>query len=332
MKKTNNGAAKTSANKTNTTSANATSATRGNKASQPAPAPAADTTPAPAPTTPQGQPAPAAAVTGNASTDTTANKDGGKVFTAFDAATIASTAAAWLETYASIRGIKDNAATLIGQHGKDNFKAVLAACKASRAAGISAMHASTAAAWSYSAVLQRQYDAIKDGADWRNWCGMISANWPTAADFVAACYPHTLEDGRPAVAVDYTNGQSIYRAYRPIRWKDGKDGAGAMVILRAALDNLEKRHKAAADKGKDGGALVCTSKHKDGRAVAVYGVKLVDKESKDGRQYRQAAKADKGAPLAVAVSVLSAGKDGGRLLTLAEYNADLKESTSKASK
>lgn len=318
-------AAKTSANKTNTESANATKGAKGNKADNKTTKADKDTTPAPAPapTTPQDQPTPAAAVTGNTSTDNTANKDGGAV-AIFDAATIASTAAAWLETYASIRGIKDNAATLIGQHGKDNFKAVLSACKASRAANISAMHASTAAAWSYTAVLQRQYDAIKDGADWRKWCGMISANWPTAADFVAACYPHTLEDGRPAVAVDYTNGTSIYRAYRPINWKDGKDGAGAMVILRAALDNLEKRHKQAADKGKDGGALVCTSKHKDGHAVAVYGVKMIDKERKDGRKYKQAAKADKGQPLAVAVSVLSAGKDGRRLPTLSEYNADLR--------
>lgn len=325
MSKTNTSAAKTSANKTNTTSANtnATKGAKGNKADNKTTKADKDTTPAPAPapTTPQDQPTPAAADTGN--TDTTANNNGGAV-AIFDAATIASTAAAWLETYASIRGIKDNAATLIGQHGKDNYKAILSACKASRAANISAMHASTAAAWSYTAVLQRQYDAIKDGADWRKWCGMISANWPTAADFVAACYPHTLEDGRPAVAVDYTNGTSIYRAYRPINWKDGKDGAGAMVILRAALDNLEKRHKQAADKGKDGGALVCTSKHKDGHAVAVYGVKMVDCVSKDGRQYRKAAKADKGAPLAVAVSVLSAGKDGGRLLTLAEFNADLR--------
>ena len=327
MLKTKTSAAKTSANKTNTESANAnaTKGAKGNKADNKTTKADKDTTPAPAPapTTPQDQPTPAAADTGNASTDTTANNNGGAV-AIFDAATIASTAAAWLETYASIRGIKDNAATLIGQHGKDNFKAVLSACKASRAASISAMHASTAAAWSYTAVLQRQYDAIKDGADWRKWCGMISANWPTAADFVAACYPHTLEDGRPAAAVDYTNGTSIYRAYRPINWKDGKDGAGAMVILRAALDNLEKRHKQAADKGKDGGALVCTSKHKDGRAVAVYGVKMIDKERKDGRKYKQAAKADKGQPLAVAVSVLSAGKNGGRLLTLAEFNADLR--------
>lgn len=259
----------------------------------------------------------------NKTNTTGANANANNNAPAMDAATIAATAAAWLETYASIRGIKDNAATLIGQHGKDNFKAVLSACKASRAANISAMHASTAAAWSYTAVLQRQYDAIKDGADWRKWCDMIAANWPTAADFVAACYPHTLEDGRPAVAVDYTNGTSIYRAYRPIKWKDGKDGAGAMVILRAALDNLEKRHKQAADKGKDGGALVCTSKHKDGHAVAVYGVKMIDKE-RNGRAYKQAAKADKGAPLAVSVSVLSAGKDGRRLLTLSEYNADLR--------
>lgn len=324
MSKTNTSAAKTSANKTNTTSANATKGAKGNKADNKTTKADKDTTPAPAPATPQDQPTPAAAVTGNDTTDTTANKDGGKV-AAFDAAKIASTAAAWLEKYASIRAIKDNGASLINEYGRDNYKAVLAACKASRVAGIAAMHASTAAAWTYSAVLEREYNAIKDGADWRKWCGLIAANWETAAAFVAACYPHTLEDGRPARAVDYTNGASIYRAFRPICWKDGKDGGAAVDILRASLDNLQKAHTKAADKGKDGGALKCTQVHKDGAAVAVYGVKMVDKESKDGRRkYQQAAKADKGAPLAFAVSVLSAGKDGHRLPTLAEYNADLR--------
>ena len=97
-----------------------------------------------------------------------------------------------------------------------------------------------------------------------------------------------------------------------------------MAILLASLENLKKHHKRAADKGKDGGALVCTKVYKDGAAVAVYGVKMVDCVSKDGRQYRKATKADKGAPLAVSVSVLSAGKDGHRLPTLAEFNADLR--------
>ena len=327
MKTTKTSAAKTSANKTNTTSANtnATSATKGNKADNKTTKADKDTT-APAPAS---QPAPAAAVTGNASTD---NKDGGKV-AAFDAATIASTAAAWLEKYASVRAIKDNGARLINEVGRDNFKAVLSACKASRAAVIANYHNAAAAAWSYSAVLEREYNAVKDTADWRGWCSLISANWPTAAAFVAACYPHTLTNGQPARAVDFTNGQSIYRAFVPLKFAASKDGGAALDILRAALDNLQKVHTKAANNAKDGGALVCTTTHKDGAPVAVYGVKLVDCATKDGgKVWKRATKADKGQPVTAAVSVYSAGKNGARLLTLSEYNADLKDTTSKASK
>lgn len=326
MSKTNTSAAKTSANKTNTTSANAnaTSATKGNKADNKTTKADKDTTPAPAPapapTTPASQPAPAAAVTGNASTDTTDNKDGGKV-AAFDAATIASTAADWLAKYASIRGIKDQRGALLAAVGYDNYNAVVKAAKASRAADIENTAAAVAGVLSYNAVLDREFNALAVSADWGKWCGLVSANWDNAAAFVAACYPYTLENGQPARAVDYTNGTSIYRAFRPLQYKDG---AGAVAILLASLENLKKHHKKAADKGKDGGALVCTKVYKDGAAVAVYGVKMVDCVSKDGRQYRKATKADKGAPLAVAVSVDNAGKDGHRLATLAEFNAELK--------
>ena len=240
---------------------------------------------------------------------------------AFDAATIASTAAAWLAEYKSIRGIKDQRGALLAAVGYDNYNAVVSAAKASRAADIENTAAAVAGVLSYTAVLEREFNALAVSADWGKWCGLVSANWDNAAAFVAACYPYTLENGQPARAVDYTNGTSIYRAFRPLLYKDG---AGAVAILLASLENLKKHHKRAADKGKDGGALVCTKTHKDGAAVAVYGVKLVDCVSKDGRQYRKATKADKGAPLAVAVSVLSAGKDGHRLATLAEFNADLR--------
>lgn len=310
MATTKTSAAKTSANKTNATSANAT---KGNKADNKTTKADKDTTPAP--TTPASQPAPAAAVT-----NTTANKDGGKV-AAFDAATIASTAAAWLAEYKSIRGIKDQRGALLAAVGYDNYNAVVKAAKASRAADIENTAAAVAGVLSYTAVLDREFNALAVSADWGKWCGLVSANWDNAAAFVAACYPYTLENGQPARAVDYTNGTSIYRAFRPLQYKDG---AGAVAILLASLENLKKHHKRAADKGKDGAALVCTKVYKDGAAVAVYGVKVVDCVSKDGRQYRKATKADKGAPLAVAVSVLSAGKDGHRLATLAEFNADLR--------
>lgn len=312
MSTTNTSAAKTSANNTNTTSTNATKGAKGNKADNKTTKADKDTTPAPAPAS---QPAPAAAVT-----DTTANKDGGKV-AAFDAATIASTAAAWLADYKSIRGIKDQRGALLAAVGYDNYNAVVKAAKASRAADIENTAAAVAGVLSYNAVLDREFNALAVSADWGKWCGLVSANWDNAAAFVAACYPYTLDNGQPARAVDYTNGTSIYRAFRPLQYKDG---AGAVAILLASLENLKKHHKRAADKGKDGGALVCTKVYKDGAAVAVYGVKMVDCVSKDGRTYRKATKADKGAPLAVAVSVLSAGKDGHRLATLAEFNADLR--------
>lgn len=254
-----------------------------------------------------------------------ARKDTSKAAPVMDGAKIASTAAAWLKSYKSVRGIKDTSATLISQHGRETYNAILAACKATRAAEISTYHTETRAALSYDAVLEREFNALKGGKAWRNWCALAAAKWDTAAAFVAACYPSVLTDGKPARAVRYTNGKTIYRAFRPIEWASA---GGAVLVLEKALDQFKKAHTNAADKGKDGGALVINKVYTDGQAVAAYNAVTETHTDKDGNKYpvlvsAGAAKID--AATLAKINVKSAGKDGHRLPTLAEFNADLRK-------
>ena len=246
---------------------------------------------------------------------------------AMDAATIAATAAAWLKDYVSVRGIKDNGATLIAKHGRDNFAAVLAACKATRAAEIINLHKDARGVLSFAAVLAREFDALRASAAWGKWCKLAAAEYADASAFVAACYPNVLSDGRPACRVYYTNGATIYAAFRPLEYASD-NGAAAVAVLCRALDNFKTAHKRAADKGKDGGALVLNKVHENGRAVAAYNVRKVTATDASGQDYakieRDGAASMDAATLAK-INVLSAGKAGAALPTLAEFNADLRK-------
>ena len=244
-----------------------------------------------------------------------------------DAATIAATAAAWLEKYASIRGIKDNGATLINEHGRDNYNAILTACKATRAAEISTYHADVRGVLNYSAVLAREFDAIRAAGTWGKWCKLVAREFNDAAAFVAACYPHVLADGQPARREYYTNGATIYAAFRPLNVAADKGGA-AVDVLCKALDNFKRQHAKHADKANDGGALVLNQVHADGVAYAAFNVGKETKTDASGAKYEQI-KRDGRAKIDAAtlarINVGKAGKNGGRLLTLAEYNADLRK-------
>ena len=245
---------------------------------------------------------------------------------AMDAATIAATAAAWLAKYASVRGIKDNGATLISEHGRDNFAAVLAACKATRAAEITNLHKDARGVLSFAAVLAREFDALKASAAWGRWCKLAAAEYADASAFVAACYPNVLSDGRPACRVYYTNGKTIYAAFRPLEYASD-NGAAAVSVLLKALDNFKAAHKRAADKANDGGALVLNKVHDNGRAVAAYNVRQVSVMDASGAEYvkiERDGRADVDAATLAKINVLSAGKAGAALPTLAEFNADLR--------
>lgn len=245
---------------------------------------------------------------------------------AMDAATIAATAAAWLAKYASVRGIKDNGATLINEHGRDNFAAVLAACKATRAAEITNLHKDARGVLSFAAVLGREFDALKASAAWGRWCKLAAAEYADASAFVAACYPNVLSDGRPACRVYYTNGTTIYAAFRPLEYASD-NGAAAVSVLIKALDNFKAAHKRAADKANDGGALVLNKVHDNGRAVTAYNVRQVTATDASGAEYAKIerdGRADVDAATLAKINVLSAGKAGAALPTLAEFNADLR--------
>jgi hypothetical protein len=190
------------------------------------------------------------------------------------------------------------------------------------------LHTESRAVLSYAAVLEREYKALAASKSWRKWCGLIAAKYSTAADFVAACYPSVLENGQPARPVNYTNGTTIYRAFRPLVYAD-TCGAGAVAVLCKALDGFKKAHTRAANKAADkGGALVLNKVYKDGQAVAAYNAVTESRTDKDGREYTalvSAGKATISADMLAKINVTNAGKDGHRLPTLAEYNADLRK-------
>lgn len=268
----------------------------------------------------------AAKTSANKTNTTSTNANANNNAPAMDAATIAATAAAWLAKYASVRGIKDNGATLISEHGRDNFAAVLAACKATRAAEITNLHKDARGVLSFAAVLTREFDALKASAAWGRWCKLAAAEYADASAFVAACYPNVLSDGRPACRVYYTNGKTIYAAFRPLEYSSD-NGAAAVSVLLKALDNFKTAHKRAADKANDGGALVLNKVHDNGRAVAAYNVRQVTATDASGAEYvkiERDGRADVDAATLAKINVLSAGKDGAALPTLAEFNADLR--------
>ena len=240
------------------------------------------------------------------------------------AADIAALAANWLAAHKSIKGIKSVSASLIAEHGGDLYKAILSACKAARTAEITTYHASAKRVISYDAVLEREFAAIKDDAGWRKWTEIIAAKWETATEFVAACYPHVTEDGKPAKSVSYTNGTTIYKAYRPMSWVTS---GGALVVLERSLEALKAANIKAANNAADDKAIF-NKTHKTHQPYAAYDAKTIKVTDAKGVEYTKVVAAGaaniKASELA-AISVRSAGNDGTPLPTLADFNAALRK-------
>ena len=243
------------------------------------------------------------------------------------AADIAALAANWLAAHKSIKGIKSVSASLIAEHGGDLYKAVLSACKATRAAEITTYHASAKRVIAYDAVLEREFAAIKGDAGWSKWVTIIAAKWSTASEFVAACYPHVTEDGKPAKSVSYTNGTTIYKAYRAISWATS---GGALVVLEKSLETLKAATIKAANNASDAASETAryNKTHKAHQPFAAYDAKTIKVTDAKGVEYAKlvaAGAANIKASELAAISVRSAGKDGQPLPTLADFNAALRK-------
>lgn len=250
-------------------------------------------------------------------------KDTAKESAIYDAQKVMELATKLLKDYKSVRGIKDNSATLIAKHGKDNYKSILQAAKGNRQLEIELLHTATVSVLSYDSVLEREFTALCKSSDFKKWAKVISETFATVSDFVAKCYPDVLQDGKPAKVVNFTNGKTIYRAYVPLQYIDG---AGACTILMKSLDNLKtvniKRVKSAKDTD-----ITFNKVHNNGIAVAAYNCTVTDSYKSDGTKVLKLTKTTDAGLDKVTLDKLNVltANNGKRMLTVAEYNKSLNE-------
>lgn len=248
--------------------------------SQPAPAPA----PAPTDTTDASQPASDGQPVADAATsDTDASQPAPAAASvpAYTSDQVAQYAAQWVAQYASNRAIRADWSALVGQHGKDNATAIFDAVRIIRAAVIDNATKAAAANLSYSSILAAAWDTLAKGGHWAKACAAAASEYTDAAQFVAACYPNTI-DGKPAAGVYYTNGTTIFKAYQPAK----TTSRNAVAILETALAKFSKRAQSWAIKATDGRQVVATTKRAAGVIVGVYSM---DTDATTGKAVRGAA-------------------------------------------
>ena len=194
---------------------------------------------------------------------------------------VAQYAAQWVAQYASNRAIRADWSALVGQHGKANAAAIFDAVRIIRAAVIDNATKAAAANLSYSSILAAAWDTLAKGGHWAKACSAAASEYADAAQFVAACYPNTI-DGKPAAGVYYTNGTTIFKAYQPAK----TTSRNAVAILETALTKFSKRAQSWALKATDGRQVVATTKRTAGVIVGVYSM---DTDAATGKAVRGAA-------------------------------------------
>lgn len=194
---------------------------------------------------------------------------------------VAQYAAQWVAQYASNRAIRADWSALVGQHGKANAAAIFDAVRIIRAAVIDNATKAAAANLSYSSILAAAWDTLAKGGHWAKACSAAASEYADAAQFVAACYPNTI-DGKPAAGVYYTNGTTIFKAYQPAK----TTSRNAVAILETALTKFSKRAQSWALKATDGRQVVATTKRAAGVIVGVYSM---DTDAATGKAVRGAA-------------------------------------------
>lgn len=187
--------------------------------------------------------------------------------TGSQAATIA---AALLRKYGSRQAIKGHGAELIAKYGRDNFKAIDKAVREQRAGVIEAEAAKARAGlreWERAA--REAMAAAKTGGHFAKLAAMASAKYATAAEFIAACYPNTI-DGAPATLVQYVTGPeavTIVAAYQLAKI----DGRNARAVIDTCLGKFERALN-MANKGAKAYKAPAVAREA-GKIVAAYNVK-----------------------------------------------------------
>lgn len=230
--------------------------------------------------------------------------------TGSQAATIA---AKLLRQYGSRQAIKgQHGAELIAKYGRDNFKAIDKAIQGQRAEYIAALADKVRAGlrdWEPAA--REAMAAARKGGHFAKLAAMAAAKYGTAAEFIAACYPNTI-DGAPATLVQYVTGPeaaTIVAAYQLATI----DGRNARAIIDTCLGKFERALN-AANKGAKCFKAPAVAREA-GKIVAAYNVK-------PGAALGTIAKAEPVSPEALAQ--YAKGNTQG-LTTLAAYNGEARK-------
>jgi len=218
--------------------------------------------------------------------------------------------AALLRKYNSVSGIKAHEAEIRAKYGAKSWPIIKAEAKAQRIEAVKTHEAGAkAGVCDWAGGLNDAYKAARKSGDFGKLEAMAAAKYPTGADFIAACYPNTI-DGRPAGIVNYITGEpgshTIVAAYQPLEL----DGRKARAYMYIAIGQFAKA--IAKAEAKAGFYEAPTQARKAGAVVAAY-------NTKPGARLGTIAKAE-----AVAAEILaqySRGNVAG-LTTLSAYNAE----------
>lgn len=237
-------------------------------------------------------------------------------------------AAAFMKKYGTISAIRADYAEHVASMGKENFAAVLAQCKTTRAAEIAAAADSlTKNVFTFSGISAAVFAAVAKDNGYTELCKYARREYngtdaERAAAVIRDYFANVDATGAPLCKVHYINaaGTEIYTAFE----RRALTFANAVTILKSAFDGMKNAATNAATKknGNDNATATRANVRNVGRVVAVYAAALDETghatngerrdNSKDERTRKNAA-AVMGVPVPVGcvrVSVWNAAANG----------------------
>lgn len=243
-----------------------------------------------------------------------------------DARDMYAAAAEILKKYDTISEVKKHGAEMLEKYGRENWRGIFASIKDIRVKEIdSAADACRAGVRDWSDALDNAFKAADNRGKFSTLTSFVRGNYATAAEFVAAWYPHTI-DGKPAQLVSYIDdkGKTIYTAYQPANY----DGRQAYAVMDKCIGTLNAAGTKASRRAADAAPVHIDNVRAAGVVVGVYNVEFADDGSAH-RDTRHPISAKQAAKLLAAVNASGGVRD---FLKLSEVNAEARKASKNASK
>lgn len=181
-----------------------------------------------------------------------------------------------LAQFASIRAIKaeSNYKALCDKYGQKNANSIIKQCKAMRVELVDISANAVISEFNdYTKALNSEFARLKSCKGFAEYSDLISNVFESASEFIAECYPNTI-NGKPARVVSYIRNSKTYIAdtYEP-RTLQGKN---ATAYLLECLANMRKHCVKAIRNGKDNEKPRIANAREQGAIYAVYESTKVD--------------------------------------------------------